>query len=122
MAKTLFELLLERFRQAHKTTTVVWLKRVEGARDPETGQPTITWQEAQAEVIIVRDRISPVEWPPGMTREETLRVYTTEEIQHLDRLEYQGFEWEVQPPSEVFQGDTFVYRVFLMKKLELKQD
>lgn len=122
MAKTVFELLVERLRQTGKLTSVPWLKRVEGERDPETGQPTITWEEATAEVIIVPDRVSPVEWPPGMTRDEFMRVYTVEEIQHLDRLEYQGFEWEVQPPQDVFQGETFVYRFFTIKKLELKQD
>lgn len=129
-----FERMVERLRQTGKLSTIIWLKRVEGARDPDTGQPTLTWEEEEISVIIIQpERISPLELEAGMSREEFMRVYTVEPVRHLDRIKFPrhgrpdrfGFvdtvaEYEIQPPQERFNGDDFVYRVFSIKRLEEK--
>jgi len=97
--------------------TVTWKKRQEGAPDPETGQPTITWVEEQIKVIIQSVRAEELVFEAGYSQSDFIRVFCTADVKQLDRIVWQNVDWEILPPESCFFLDTLEYRKALCRRV-----
>lgn len=131
----IFERIVQRLKQLGKSTRVLWLKRVEGERHFETGQPIITFEEREIDCFFSAPgggATSPSDI--GVKDERLYRGFTMEPLTALDRviMPFHGHvdkvgrydskrTYEVQDPQEVFEGGGFLYRTFTLKHLDQLQ-
>jgi len=90
----------------------VWRERVETGVDPDTGKPTYSFVDHNVDVL-VQPQLVAVEWlPPGARVHAPIRVYALDGLKHLDRIVWNGTEYEVKsPPQEMMIGKLFMFRV-----------
>jgi hypothetical protein len=97
--------------------SVTWKKRQEGTPDPETGQPTITWVEEQIKAVIQQREAAELVFEPGYSSKDYIRIFVIADIKHLDRIVWQGADWEILPPQSYFFGDSLEYRIALCRRV-----
>jgi len=96
---------------------VTWHKRQEGAVDPETGDRVVTWATETIRVVVQSVSANEVLVEAGHTSQDFIRVFVTVNIQHKDKLTWNGVEYEVLPPESVYFRGVLEYRTALCRRL-----
>jgi len=97
--------------------TVTWKKRQEGAADPDTGDLAITWANQDIKTIVQPARPEEIAFEPGYSVADYIRIFVTANIQHKDRVAWQGDEWEILPPESYHFRGNLEYRTALCRRV-----
>jgi len=98
---------------------VAWHKRQEGAVDPETGDRTVTWTTETIKAVVQSVSANEVLVEAGHTSQDYIRVFVTANIQHKDKLTWNGSDYEVQPPESVHFRGTLEYHTAMCRRLDI---
>ena len=129
----IFEKMIDRLKKIGQATSVVWRERVQGDPDPETGQPSITWEDQDIDAIIVSPQSArSVGLPVGMLREDVLQLVMVEPVKALDRIVFPADgtldafglvdlkeQYVIQSTQEVFHDNSFLYRFCSVNKIPI---
>jgi len=96
---------------------VTWHKRQEGAVDPETGDRAVTWTTETIKAVVQSVSANEVLAEAGHTSQDFIRVFVTANIQHKDKLTWNGTDYEVLPPESVNFRGALEYRTALCRRL-----
>lgn len=99
--------------------SVTWKERISSGIDSETGKPTFTFAEHEIDAIIQTVNVNVEFLPAGVVPIDQIRVYCLDGVKHLDRVIWDGKEFEVKfPPEERMVGRTFFFRTCSCERLK----
>jgi len=96
---------------------VTWHKRQEDAVDPETGDRVVTWTTETIRALVQSVSANEFLVEAGHTSQDYIRVFVTANIQHKDKLTWNGSDYEVLPPESVHFRGKLEYRTALCRRL-----
>lgn len=100
---------------------VEWLKREEQDVDPDTGDiavGTVFEPSRTIKAIVSRGSIAETIADPGYSTDDFIRLHTASQLQHKDRIVYQGSTFEVGPPDTIrFRGAIVLVQVLCKKMI-----